>query len=436
MQRLGSAVRGALMFAALVALAAGPIHAAGFSIFEQGTKAMGMAGAFTAQADDPSALFHNAGGLAFVTERQFAAGFTWIHGTKAEFEGAAPFPGPNYSAEQEKLSEFPPHAYYVQPISDTWKFGLGIETPFGLVTEWKDPDQFAGRFISTKASLKVVDLNPTLGWLITPNFGVGVGAVGRFSQVELNRNVPFNNPFTQQIIDIGHLELKSDFDTGIGWNAGILHKFNNSFSWGLSYRSKVKVEYQGDARVNRIPTGNPQLDLILGSQVPFDRDLPVETEIEFPDEASLGLAFALTRNLLLETDFNWTGWSSFDTVPITFTGGTGNRLPNQELPEHWDDVNNYRAGLRWTTGPASEWRFGYVFDETPQPEEGVSPLLPDADRNGFTIGYGHKGAIGFDVALMYLDFAERSRNRSFPSEGPFFGTYNTQAVLVGLTLNF
>jgi hypothetical protein len=37
---------------------------------------------------------------------------------------------------------------------------------------------------------------------------------------------------------------------------------------------------------------------------------------------------------------------------------------------------------------------------------------------------------------MYLDFKERSRHRSFPGEGPFFGTYNTQAILLGLTVNF
>ncbi|HEY4592250.1 MAG TPA: outer membrane protein transport protein, partial [Thermoanaerobaculia bacterium] len=124
----------ALSVAALVTLAAAPLHAAGFSIYEQGSKAMGMAGAFTAQADDPSLLFYNAGGLAFVDKREFSVGATWIRSTKADFDGAAPFPGPSYSAKQETLSEFPPHAYWVQPITSTWKFGLGIETPFGLTT--------------------------------------------------------------------------------------------------------------------------------------------------------------------------------------------------------------------------------------------------------------------------------------------------------------
>lgn len=434
MQRRGIFLWKALGLAViLAALTAGSALAAGFGIFEQGTKAMGMAGAFTAQADDPSALFHNAGGLAFVTKREWSAGFTWIHGLKAEFDGANPFPGEGYSAEQKKLSEFPPHFYYVQPIGSITKFGFGIETPFGLTTEWDNPNQFAGRFLSTKAALRAFDLNPTLAWQFG-NLGIGIGGIARVSDVELNRNAPAINPFTQQVVDVAKLNLQADFSEGYGFNVGILHKLNPSFSWGLSYRSKIKVEYSGDARLSQVLTGNAQFDGIIATRLPFNRDLPVETEIEFPDMASLGLAFAITPNLLIETDANWTGWSSFDEVVIDFTGGATNSLPDVTLPQGWDDAYNYRVGLRWQANPTSQWRFGYVFDETPQPEEAVSPLLPDADRNGFTLGYGHTGNWSCDVAVMYLPFDERSRNRSFPGEGAFFGTYNTDAVLVGLTL--
>lgn len=436
MQRRGSFVGKALVTAALVALAAGPSYGAGFSIFEQGSKAMGMAGAFTAQADDPSLLFHNAGGLAFVTKRDFSVGATWIKGTKAEFEGSNPFPGEGYSAEQKKLSEFPPHLYYVQPLNDTWKIGLGINSPFGLVTEWENPNQFAGRYVSTKAALEAIDVNPTIGWQITPSFGLGIGAIGRISSVELNRAIPQINPFTQSAVDVARLKLEGDYSEGYGFNVGILHKVNPSFSWGLSYRSKITVDYEGDARISQVATGNAQFDAIIRSRLPFDKDLPVETSIEFPDEASLGLAFGLSPNLLLETDFNYTGWSSFDELPITFTGGATNSLPSSVVPQNWEDAYNYRAGLRWNASSTSQWRIGYVFDESPQPEEAVSPLLPDADRNGFTLGYGHSGAIGFDLAVMYLDFKERSRNRSFENEGDFFGTYNTKALLIGATLNF
>jgi long-chain fatty acid transport protein len=436
--------------AALMAvLSAAPVHAAGFSIFEHGSKAMGMAGAFTAQADDPSLLFHNAGGLAFVDERQISTGFTWITSTEAELEGANPFPGAGYTAEQEDLSEFPPHLYWLQPINDTWKFGLGINAPFGLTTEWQNPDQFRGRFLSTKAALRAIDINPTLGWQISPNFGLGVGAIARVSDVELARSVGANNPFTQTVSDVGRLTLESDFGTAYGFNVGVLHKIGSSFSWGLSYRSAISVDYEGDARVAQVSTGNAQFDAIVRTQIPFGKDLPVETTIDFPDQASLGLAFALGPTLLVETDFNWMGWSSFQEVTIDFTGGTlggsGNALPDTTIREEWDDANSYRIGLRWDSSPDNQWRLGYVYDESPQPEEAVSPLLPDAARNGFTVGFGHNpaaGGLGFDVALMYLPFDERTRDESFPTEPggapepTFFGTYNTTAWLLGVTINW
>lgn len=429
--RGGMLLRAAVV-AALGLLPALPLRAAGFSIFEQGAKAMGMAGAFTAQADDPSALFHNAGGLAFFEETEFAAGFTWITSTEAEFQGAAPFPGSGVTAEQEDLSEFPPHLYWIQPINDTWKFGLGVETPFGLTTEWQDPETFAGRFISSRAALRAVDVNPTIGWR-SGNFGVGVGAIVRFSDVELDRSVPAINPFTQRVATVGTVNLDSDFGEGFGFNVGILHRVNELFSWGLSYRSPIEVEYEGDGRFTQILTGIPAFDQAIQGRIPFDQDLPIATSIEFPDVASLGLAFSLTPNLLLETDVNWTGWSTFDEVELDFEDRD---QFDQVIEEQWEDANNYRVGLRWTVSPASQLRFGYVFDETPQPEEAVSPLLPDADRNGFTIGYGYTGGLKADFALMYLPFDERTRARSFEDEGPFFGTYNTTAWLFSTTIRF
>ena len=434
MRRRGGLLWKAVGVCALGTLAALPMQAAGFGIFEQGTKSMGMGGAFTAQADDPSLLFYNAGGLAFVEKTEFAAGFTYIFSTQAEFHGAAPFPGPNATGEQKKLSEFPPHAYWVQPINPTFKFGLGIETPFGLTTEWDDPANFAGRFLSTKAALRAIDVNPTVGFRVG-NFGIGIGGIARFSDVELNRGVGRPNPFTQRVADIARLELTSDFNEGYGWNVGILHKFNPSFSWGLSYRSKVKVDYtDGEAVFTQVPTGFPQFDAAVRGLIPFGTKLPVETSIEFPDEASLGLAFGVTPNILVETDFNWTGWSSFDTLVIDFQNA--NQF-DSTIPQKWDDANNYRIGLRWTVSPTSQWRFGYVFDETPQPEEAVSPLLPDADRNGFTVGYGYTGGIKLDLAVMYLPFKERTRSRNFPEDAnTFFGTYNTTAWLFGTTVRF
>jgi long-chain fatty acid transport protein len=423
---------GALCAAA--ALAAAPARGAGFGIFEQGSKAMGMAGAFTAQADDPSAMFHNPAGLAFQKNRDFAAGVTWIRGTEADFQGGPTgFPGAGVSAEQETLSEFPPHAYWVEPLGANVTFGLGVNSPFGLVTEWDD--DFPGRFISRKAALRALDVNPVIAWQ-AGNFGLAVGGIARFSDVELVQHLATLNPLTQTTQEVGALTLDTDFEQGYGFNVGLLHRYNNSFSWGVSYRSTVEVDYGGDGDLRQILTGTP-FDAAVAAILPFGEAIPAETSIEFPDQASLGLAFALSPHTLLEVDANWTGWSSFDEIVIDFTR---DQLPDTVRPQQWDDCYNYRVGVRWDTATGNQWRFGFVFDETPQPEEAVSPLLPDADRNGYTIGYGWQGGgrTSFDFAVMYLDFDERERFRDFPGEeaSQFHGTYQNKAVLVGLTLGF
>ncbi|KAB2967706.1 MAG: hypothetical protein F9K18_03915 [Thermoanaerobaculia bacterium] len=417
----------ALLF---VAAAAPPVCAAGFGLFEQGARAMGLAGAFTAQADDPTAMFHNVGGLAFLEERAGRAGVTYVTFTTADFRSVSPSSAPpGYRAEQEQLSELVPHAYWVQPVNRDWKFGVAVEAPFGLSTEWKDPETFAGRFLSTRAALRAIDLNPSLGWRVSPELGLGFGLVYRFSDVELDRHVPFPSPFG--VLDVGTVGLESGFEPGMGWNVGLLHRASERVSWGLSYRSKVEVDYDGTARFTQIPTGIPPLDAVVASLIPFGRDLDVSTSIEFPDMASLGIAFALTADAKLELDANWTGWSTFDTVHLSFAG-----LPQlaSTLEEEWDDVMNYRAGLSWKRPHGCEWRFGYVFDESPQPDEHVSPLLPDADRNGLALGWGRAfDRTSLDLALLYVRFDERTT--TVQADG-FNGTYDTTAWLFGATFGF
>ncbi len=424
---VGRKVLAAAALAALLGPAAA--HGAAFGIFEQGSKGMGMAGAFTAQANDPSALFHNAGGLAFLDKTQLTTGLTWIHVNGSEFEGLPPFPGAGVQEQMKDLEAFPPHAYYVRPINSSWKFGIGFTSPFGLATEWEDPDTFSGRFLSQRAELRVVDINPTIGYKLTPKLGLGFGLVGRFSDVQLDRHVPAVNPFTGGVVDIASVALESDIDDGFGWNAGILHRVGSAFSWGLSYRSKVKVEYGGDAVFTQILSGNPVFDAIIATRLPFGADVPVETEIEFPDMASLGFAFQLTTNLLAEVDFNWTGWSSFDALPLTFP--TAPALSSL-IEQDYDDANNYRLGFNYKTGSGAEWRFGLGFDESPQPDESVGPLLPDSDRSVATLGWGSASG-KIDLAFMFLKSDDRTTT---VNNDNFNGTYKTDALLFGFTYNW
>src|SRR5215468_7489467 len=90
--RTRSCASTAFLFALALLLPASRAFAAGFSIFEQGARGMGFAGAFTAQANDPSAIFHNPAGIAFLKGKQIYLGATLIH-PSSDFTGADPFPG-------------------------------------------------------------------------------------------------------------------------------------------------------------------------------------------------------------------------------------------------------------------------------------------------------------------------------------------------------
>jgi len=417
----------------LAALAQAPsARAAGFHIFEQGSKAMGMAGAFTAQADDPSALFHNVGGLAFLHQRQVSVGATLVTSHDEKFVGAAPGSGTGANGSLSSLSEPLPHVYWIQPINDNWSFGLGLTAPFGLKTEWEDPDNFAGRYLSTKGAMRTLDLSPGVGVKLSDKFGVGFGLIARFSEVELGRRVPSFDPASGRVVDVAAFSLESEVDQGLGWQAGLLHKYNDSFSWGFTYRSNVKIDYAGDARLRQITSGNPQLDELIAASLPLDQALRAETAIEFPDTASLGLLVAVSRNSRVELDVNWAGWSTFDTLTLQLPDFPA--LSSSQV-ENWKDVFQYRLGLRSGRAGGSEWRCGVVVDESPQPDAAVSPLLPDADRTGYTAGWGRRpGRRGVDLAVMYLDFVDRSTNGV--NRDDFNGVYSQTGWLFSATLTF
>jgi long-chain fatty acid transport protein len=410
-------------------LAPRPAHAAGFAIFEQGARAMGFAGAFTAQANDPSAIFHNAAGIAFLKGKQVYLGGTLIHPTST-FTGDDPFPGSTVIEKADVGLLVPPAAYYTQPFSERIVLGIGLHTPFGLTTAWANPDIYTGRFLSQRAELKGFSLNPTIGYKLADRFAVGGGLDVRFSSVKLLRRVPVINPFTQKVTDAATVDLESSTDVGLGFNLGMLAKISESLSAGVQYRHKVKNDYSGNATFSQIPTGNSQLDSRLTALLPQGSQ-PVTTSIEFPGIFSGGVAYT-SGEWTFEGDLDWYQWSTFQNLTIVFT-----QRPdlNENVVENYKNSWQYRLGLERRLGDVWAVRGGYFFDQSPAPDESISPLLPDADRNGFALGGTWKnGRFHADGALWYLLSPARSTNGV--NRDDYNGTYKSHAVTLGIFLGY
>ena len=58
--------------------------------------------------------------------------------------------------------DFVPNLYFGVPINDKWSFGIGVNAPFGLMTEYDYG--WLGRFQAIKSKIKTINVNPALSW--------------------------------------------------------------------------------------------------------------------------------------------------------------------------------------------------------------------------------------------------------------------------------
>jgi len=412
---------------------AGSAFGSGYSLFEQGAKATAMGGAFAATADDPSAIFYNVAGIAQQRRLTILAGATFITFAN-QFTG-----DPNdeftsgQSGQYHRHAFVPPNAYVTVPIGTNLTFGVGLMTPFGLRTDWDDP--WIGRFVSRDANVKLVSIEPALAWQSADGrFALGGGAEYRRARIVLQRNNPLPgsgvNPFTGRIADAANIYLSSDWKTAWGWNLGVLWKASDRFRVGASYRASTDIDFTGDATFTQIPTGNAQIDALVKSQLPPNQG--IATTLPFPATAIVGFALTTIPNTDLEFDVTHQSWGEFKNLDVAFS--TTPQV-NLHSAQDWEDTNSYRIGVNHRATPEWDVRFGLVYDENPEPVKAVSPLLPDSDREGVTLGAGyHAGPWIVDGTVFVLHFKTRSTNGQ--SQDFVNGTYKTNATLFSLNLGY
>ena len=377
-------------------------HAAGFEVFDQGARPAGLAGAFVAQVSDPTAVFYNPGGLALLEKKKAVSGGVALAAfNESLYQGLPPGIGTATTGEQETPLATLPHAFLTLPFGDRMVVGLGAFSSFRLHTEWAHAETYAGRFLATTSAIEAYDLAPTVGLAVTPKLGVGFGAIYRSSELAMSRRLSGQNPFTGSQVDIASLATKTDYEPGYGWSAGVLHRPTPNLSWGLSYRSAIATDYLGVGRLTQISTGNAQLDQLVRAGLPFDQDLALVSRIEYPEQATLGVAWSPSRPILVELDLHRTGWSSVQEVALRFPGNPALDTPNRLA---FSDSSSYRVGARYKLPTGPQLRVGFARDLTPQPDDTVGAFLPDADRNVLTVG---AGLDWLDVAFAWTTYDQR-----------------------------
>ncbi|NIO48061.1 MAG: hypothetical protein GTN73_01280 [Candidatus Aminicenantes bacterium] len=402
-------------------------HGAGFLIYEHGAAAMAMGGAFVALANNPSAVFHNPAGIAFLDGTQISLGTTLItSNTSLELT--------NLATTVETVSQwfYPSNFHISHKINDRIAAGFGFFSPYGLGTKW--PEEWALKYISTEADMKTFFFNPVVAVKLTDNFSVAVGVTYiystlTFERVNLLELPPLSGTFYEAPITV---EGNGD---AFGLNAGALYRGEN-FSLGFNWRGGFDLDLEGDLMLD-----NSDIPLPLQPFVPTEAD--VATTFHIPHILGFGAAFNLTESLIVTADFHYILWSSFKEFVIEVDNPEPIPDETETFEENWKDSYVIRGGFQYMVNENFALRAGVLYDKTPQPVEYMDPILPDANRLAFTGGFGYKsGNFVIDVAYQYEPFKDReSENRGLvlhpvTRDNLGLGTYSTTAHLIGVSIGF
>ena len=421
-------------------LAAGVAQGGGFNIYEAGARGTALGGAFTATADDASAIFFNPAGLAWQTGHGLDLNLMPIL-PGSEFTGAnigGNSIGDGTTNEQTFLI---PGLYY-RGTAGKLSYGIGVEAPFGLGVEWKEPETWPGRYTSYDVDLATIYVTPVVAWKAGENLSLSVGADIGYTTLELNKMTAMPFGADQTYYDVLDAKIDASSKVNVTPVLGLMFRPNDKISFGAMYHHEKAMEFRGQTMelTNIAPTPfAPTIDGVIAGFGGAVQE--ADADINLPHIMAFGVAYQLSPKARIEFDAVHFGWDTFEQIFLDFEQDALDQL----IEEAYENVWQYRAGLDLKLNNRMNAMFGYVYDKSPQPVESMNPMLPDADRHDFSFGlsYALSETMTLTGTYMSVNFKERSnvenglQNSFDPLTNPA-GTYDSIANIfgLGLSMNF
>ena len=413
------------------------LHAAGFAIIEHSASGMGnaFAGA-SAIADDASTAWFNPAGLTRLASPQLVVSGHVISPT-ADFtdkgsnvnpaltSGVVPgsLNGRNDDGGEVGLV---PNFYYARPIRDDMIFGLAINAPFGLATDYAD--DWVGRYHGLRSAIATINIKPSIGWKINDVVSVGAGISAQYVKAELTSAIDSaavclklanGDPATIAACGAQGLatpsnaanDSKADLETdnwAFGFDVGALFNINNRTRIGVHYQSEVEQDTSGTAKFTINPKLQPFINQANAALAPAGKALLTNSDINatvsLPQSFSLSAAHQLNDKLLLLADITWTGWSSFEELRIKYDSGQADSVTD----ESWNDVLRYSIGLNYKMDDKLTLRTGVALDEEAIPDpQHRTPRIPGNDRTWVSFGAGYQfrsnAKVDFGYSHLFVD---------------------------------
>ncbi|MGZ3820543.1 MAG: OmpP1/FadL family transporter [Mucilaginibacter sp.] len=400
----------------LLALALSPVLAIaqGFQVNLEGQKQIGMGHTGTGILQDGASVFFNPGAVAMLPQNYLQGGISPLF-FKSDFNPS----GTSIQNHTANKIATPFEFYGVWgPKAACWKFGLGVYTPFGGLTDWGNTWQ--GKYVLESLDLKAIYIQPTLSVKLADFLSIGAGFVYNHGSVDLTRAIPLANGSGQP----GQAELKGS-GKGYGWNAGIYIKTEAGITVGITHRSQVNTV---------IPSGNAIFTVPASLQSNFPQPNSFYASIPLPAVNSIGFGFYPCKEWTLALDVNIVNWDTYKTLSFDYKSNTP-ILQDTHSPRNYQDAVSLRAGAQYKPKEALAIRFGGGYASTAVQDGYVTPEAPDANRVYGTLGLGYTMAKHLDIDLSFEYEHLMSRTQT-NNESQLSGTFKTNVYIPGISLAY
>lgn len=371
--------------------------ASGFYRFQHGGRATGQVGAFTARADDPTAVHYNPAAIVRLDGLQLAGGLDFSNATD-EYSSATAG-----SIAADHSIQFPPAVYLTwnDPGFGPWALGLGVDTAYWYRVDW-DPVDFPGRFRNRLLELELWEVHPVAAYEIDERWSLGGGLRYLFGDFEQGINTRVLVPVSSGPPEPAELFVDAATSVdGFGFDAAV-HYAATGWGWGAVYRSGVEVE--GSDNLSRSVRDQPfseEAQERLAEAIAMGNE-PIRQTVELPPEVRTGLWFAPYPELRFELDLAWQWWSDFEQR----IGVGGDPLSPVAVVQrgNWDDVVNLRLGVEGDVGDSITVYGGLALETSPVPAQRVDPGFPRGDALVYAVGASyHFPQLSFDLGYSLHD---------------------------------
>lgn len=348
---LAAGTSGAALVSAALLMNPSSAQALGFRIPNQDAEAIARGNAFTATANNPSAIYYN------------PAGITQLDGQNLQFGLHALslnsfYEGQGKTAESKPSVQPVPQLYWTYTPKDyPVSFGMGLYAPYGMALEWPDDSPFRQGSIYY-GSLTYITFNPVVAWKVTDSLSIAAGPTLNYSQVLLRQGVPVAGADPFQFRGDGY-----DFSA----KCGVLWQPLEKWSFGAQYHGATTIKYDGHASI-------PNSSVNTSAEVPFARFF------------SVGASYRPTKDWNFELDVDWTDWHSMKTITIK-----NSPLGPAPVPLNWQSSFLVELGGTRYLQNGYLVSAGYFFSQNSTSDANFTTVVPDTNLHVGSVGFGHQG---------------------------------------------